>query len=89
MEYLSTLNTIEGWTLIVAIATLAVSSCSYLYIRKSDKRRIMSEIARKQAILRQMEDRFTTRGVDHTIMDSMRVQEMLLYAEIEQLKKEV
>ena len=89
MVYLRTLNTIEGWTLIVAIATLAVSICSYLYYRKSDKRRIKSEIARKQAIFEQMEDRFTTMGVDHTVLDNVRVQKMLLQAEIEQLKKEV
>lgn len=89
MEYLRTLNTIEGWTLIVAIATLVVSLCSYIYSRKSDKRRIKSEIARKQALIDKMDDQFTTMGVDHAVADNIRVQKMLLRAELEQLKEEV
>lgn len=89
MEILKELNRVDVWTLLVAIATLVVSISAYVYSRKSDKRRISSEIARKQAILEQMEDRFTTMGVDHTVWDNLRVQKMLLQAEIEQLKKEV
>jgi hypothetical protein len=89
MEILKELNRVDVWTLLVAIATLVVSISAYVYSRKSDKRRISSEIARKEAILHQMDDRFTTRGVDHTVWDNLRVQKMLLQAEIEQLKKEV
>lgn len=80
---------IEISTLVSAIVGTVVAILNYMYTRKSDKRRISSEIARKQAILEQMEDRFTTMGVDHTVWDNLRVQKMLLQAEIEQLKKEV
>ena len=81
--------TIESLTLIVAIATFIVTTCAYIYTRKSDKRRIKAEIRRKQAIIDSMEDRFAMMGVDHTVADSMRMQKMMLHAEIEQLKKEL
>ena len=76
-------------TLVSAIVGTVVAILNYIYTRKIDKRRISSEIARKEAILHQMDDCFTTRGVDHTVWDNLRVQKMLLQAEIEQLKKEV
>ena len=81
--------TIESLTLIVAIATFIVTTCAYVFSRKSEKRRIKSEIKRKQAIIDSMEDRFAMMGVDHTVADSMRMQKMILHAEIEQLKKEL
>lgn len=86
VEWIKTYNTIEVWTLIVAVATFIVTCLSYRYARRSDKRRIKSEIARKQALLNTLSDRFTTMGVDHTVADSMRVQQRLLDAEIEELK---
>lgn len=81
--------TVEDWTLIVAIATFIVSCLAYRYSRKSAKRRIESELARKRAQYKALDNRFGMMGVDHTVADSIRVQRMMLQAEIEELEKQV
>ncbi|MBQ6964119.1 MAG: hypothetical protein IJP82_00315 [Bacteroidaceae bacterium] len=89
MDLLKELNTIEGWTLIVAIATLIVTCWAYIYTRRSDRRRVKAEIARKKAMLATLNDNFTMMGVEHTVAESFRVQKSLLQAEIRQLEEEM
>ena len=81
--------TIEVWTLIVAVASFVVSCLAYCYSRKSDKHRIKSELARKRAQYKALDSRFTSFGVDHTVADSIRIQKMLLEAEIKELEMQV
>ncbi len=89
VEMLKEYNTVEVWTLVVAIATFIVTCLSYWYNRKSDKRRIKSEIAHKEAQIEALDGRYTMMGVDHTVADSYRVQKEILRVEIEQLRKEL
>lgn len=81
--------TIEWWTLIVAMATFIVTLFSYIHVRRSEKKRIMSEITRKEAILKSLGNPFAMMGVDHTVADSMKMQVMMLKSEIEELKKQL
>ncbi len=89
MEFLSEYNTVENWTLFVAIATFIVTLFAYIHTRRSEKRRIKSEIARKEAQFKRLDDRFTLMGIDHTVADMMRVQKDFLKDEIEQLRKDL
>lgn len=89
MMFLLESITIEWWTLIVALATFIVTLFSYIHARRSDKKRIMSEITRKEAILKSLDNPFAMMGVDYTVADSMRMQKMMLESEIEELKKQL
>ena len=89
MDFIEKLNSIGGWTLIVSGLTLIVTWLSYKYVRKSDKKRIKDELARKEALLRTMNDRFFMMGVDHTVADKLRAEKALLEVEIEQLRKQL
>ena len=88
MDILKEYNTIECWTLIVAIATFIVSCLAYRYNRKSAKRHVRQEIQRKEAQLQAME---TTSqwGVEYSMASYLRVEMAALRAEIEQLKKQL
>ncbi len=77
--------TIEVWTLIVAIATFIVSCLAYIYNRKSDKKRIKSLIARKEAQLKAIE--FASSHTEYTVSQHYMVQKAALNAEIEELKE--
>ena len=76
-------------TLLVAIAAFVVSWLAYRYTRNSDRKRVKDELARKEAILRRMNDRFFTMGMEYTVAERMRVEKSLLEVEIEELKKQL
>lgn len=88
-EFLKTYNSIEVWTLIVAIATFIVTCLANRYNRKSDKRRISQELRRKKALLDAMNNEYFSMGVDHTVADKLRTDKWLLEAEIKQLKNDL
>lgn len=88
MEILKEYNTIEFWTLIVAIATFIVTCLSYRYNRKSAKRNVRKEIQRKEAQLKAMETS-SQWGVEYSMASYLRVEMAALRAEIEQLKEQL
>ena len=79
---------VEVLTLIVAFATFIVSVLSYRYMRTSDKRKVRSLINNKTEQLKSLEDS-TRFGVSHTEAGSLRAQQAMLRAEIEQLKQQL
>lgn len=74
---------------VIMVATLIVACLAYRYNRRSEKRRIQSEIARKKAQLRALEDPFSMSGVDHTVADKIRVKIDMLRADIEELETQL
>ena len=88
LELLKTYNTVEVWTLIVAIATFIVTCLSYRYSRKSSKKHLRSLIARKQAQLKAMEESMRW-GVEVSAAAHLRVEAAALRAEIEELKSQL
>lgn len=88
LELLKTYNTIEVWTLLVAIATFVVTCLSYRYSRKSSKKNLRNLIARKQAQLKAMEESMRW-GVEVSAAAHLRVEIAALRAEIEELKTQL
>ena len=88
MELIRTYNTIEVWTLIVAIATFIVTCLSYRYSRRSSKKHLRSLIARKQAQLTAMEESMHY-GIEVSAASHLRVEAAALRAEIEELKTQL
>ena len=85
MELIRTYNTIEVWTLIVAIATFIVTCLSYRHARRISKKHLRNLIARKQAQLKAMEESMRW-GVEVSAAAHLRVEIAALRAEIEELK---
>lgn len=83
------INHIEILTLVVAVVTLVVTCLAYRYTRKSDKKRIKSELARKESQLRSLENGFRFNGMGNSGMDELRIKKAMLESEIEQLRKEL
>ena len=81
--------TIEVWTLIVAIATFIVSCLAYRHNRRSDKRRIKSELARKRAILRGMENHMKWGQVEFSAAAHLRGEMAGIEAEIMELESQL
>ena len=81
--------TVENITLLIAVATLIVTFLTYKHTIRSEKRRIRQELKYKQAQLEEMNDRFLTMGVDHTVADKIRVDKRLLEIEIKQLESQL
>lgn len=75
--------------LIVGIATLFVSYSTYRYTRKADKNRKIEELARKEALLQKMNDSFFMMGLDHTVVDKVRIDKSQLETEIKILKSQI
>lgn len=88
VELIMKYNTIEVWTLIVAIATFIVTCLSYRYTRRSSKKYLRNLIARKQAQLTAMEESMRW-GVEVSAAAHLRVEIAALRAEIEELKTQL
>ena len=88
VELIMKYNTIEVWTLIVAIATFIVTCLSYRYTRRSSKKYLRNLIARKQAQLTAMEESMCW-GVEVSAAAHLRVEIAALRAEIEELKTQL
>ena len=88
VELIMKYNTIEVWTLIVAIATFIVTCLSYRYTRRSSKKHLRNLIARKQAQLTAMEESMRW-GVEVSAAAHLRVEIAALRAEIEELKTQL
>ena len=88
VELIMKYNTIEVWTLIVAIATFIVTCLSYRYTRRSSKKYLRNLIARKQAQLTAMEESMRW-GVEVSAAAHRRVEIAALRAEIEELKTQL
>lgn len=88
VELIMKYNTIEVWTLIVAIATFIVTCLSYSYTRRSSKKHLRNLIARKQAQLTAMEESMRW-GVEVSAAAHLRVEAAALRAEIEELKSQL
>ena len=89
VEFLLKYNNIECWTLFVAIATFVVTCVALYYNYHSNKKRKKSELARKIALYKELDEPFSFFGLDHTVADRMRMEKNMLKVEIEQLMKEV
>lgn len=87
MEWLS--RHIDLLTLIVSIATFIVACFTYRYSRNSDKKRLLNEIAGKEAKLQRMSHPHFMMGMDHTVAERMIAEKTLLEVEIEELKKQL
>lgn len=81
--------------LIVAMATLFVTYRMYLYTKKSDKQKnkqeedvrrkeILKQIKVKESQLRSLND-YTRFPVEHTAIDNIRTQKLMLESEISEL----
>ena len=89
IDLLKSYNTVDVWTLIVAIATLVVAIMTYCYTRKSDKRHKLEKLKRKEAILKGMEEHMRWGHTEVSAAAHLRVEIAGLKAEIEQLKSEL
>lgn len=90
-------------TLIVAIATLVVAFATFIISRRSldvakrsmknaqdsERKRLLNEIASKEARLKAMEDSTRYGGMDAGMMGTMMTHREMLKAEIEQLKHQL
>ena len=79
----------ENWRDAVIIATLVVTCLAYIHSRRSDKKRIRSLLARKQAQYAALDDHFSTNFLDGTTSNGLRLKKMELAAEIEELKRQL
>lgn len=76
-------------TLAVGILGVLIGILSVFQANKDNKSKIKSEIKKKEAQLRVLNDSFTTMGIDHTVADKIRTDRSLLEAEIKELKKQL
>lgn len=79
----------ENWQNVAIVATLLVTCLAYIHSRRSDKKRIRSLLARKQAQYAALDDHFYTNGLDITTSNSINMQKRALAAEIEELKRQL
>lgn len=76
-------------TLLIAFATLVVSALAFRYTRKSDKKRIKDELARKEAMLKKMNSHEFWVGMNQSVANTLFPQKKILEAEIEELRRQV
>lgn len=89
VEWIKTYNTIEVWTLIVAIATLFVTIMTYCYNRNINKKHKLELLKRKQARLKGMENHMRWGQVEISAAAHLRGEMAALEAEIEELKSQM
>jgi hypothetical protein len=88
LDLLEKYNTIECWTLLVAIATLVVAIITLCYTRYRDKKHLKSLIRRKKAQLHSMEMSMKA-GFNVSEIGSLDCKIAAIKADIEQLEEEL
>ena len=76
-------------TLVVAIAAYVVARRSYKYVKESEKRNILNQIASKEAQAEAIDNAIRRGMYDNGMVRTMMTQKSMLEAEIEQLKQQL
>lgn len=86
MNWILSLINLDVLTFVAALAGVIVSICALRYTKKSDKKRLETLIASKEAQLEAMEDSMSHRMIDASQIGTLLAQKAMLQAEIEKLK---
>lgn len=86
MNWILSLINLEVLTFVAALASVIVSICAYRYAKKSDKKRLKTLIASKEAQLEAMESSMSHGMIEASQIGTLLTQKAMLQAEIEKLK---
>ena len=86
MNWILSLINLDILTFVAALAGVIVSICALRYTKKSDKKRLETLIASKEAQLEAMEDSMSHGMIDASQIGTLLAQKAMLQAEIEKLK---